>query len=200
MEVQLDGLIERLRKDGIEEGKEKASQIVREAEQRAAQIVADAQEKAQGILAEAEKQAARFKANGELALKYALRDAELLLKSRVTELFDRVFRRRVVETLTPDCLKELIGKLVDAWSKNAEVEVALHPRDVERLEAVLFQGLRESLKDTVVLKPAPEIAAGFRIGLKGDDVYYDFTDESIAETLRRFINPRLREILDGKDG
>ena len=50
------------------------------------------------------------------------------------------------------------------------------------------------------MKASPDFTHGFRIGLKGKDVYYDFSDESIAEMLRAALNPRLKEIVDIKHG
>ncbi len=203
MDVQLDKLIEKLKKEGINEGQEKAAQILHEAETKAAAILAEAKQRAEQIVAEAEKKAAQLQASGELAIRHAARDSELLLKGRVVSLFDRVFRREIVEILTPDFLKDMILRLVESWSQQqegGEVEIVLNPEDVKRLETVLFQGLKKEMKNTIILTPAPEILAGFRIGLRGRDVYYDFTDESIAAALKSFLSPRIKEILDGKDG
>jgi V/A-type H+-transporting ATPase subunit E len=197
MDVQLDGLIEKLKKEGIDEGRTKAAEIVREAEKKAAAILDDAAKKSGQIVADAQKQAAQFQTNGKLALKQAARDGELLLKSRITELFDRVFKQRISETLTADFLKEMILKLVDQWGKGTATEIVLSATDRKKLEDVLFQGVGKALRETVTLRPSPEISGGFRIGLKGQDVYYDFTDESIAETLKLFLKPNLKEILDG---
>ena len=44
------------------------------------------------------------------------------------------------------------------------------------------------------------ISTGFHIGLEGEHVYYDFTDEAITDVLKAFSNPDLRAILDGEDG
>jgi V/A-type H+-transporting ATPase subunit E len=200
MDVKLDSLIEKLKKEGIDEGKDKAAQIVRDADKKAAEILDDAKKKSEQIVADAQKQAAQFQANSELALKQAARDSELLLKGRITELFDRVFKQEISEALKPDFLKEMILKLVDQWGKEAKAEVMLKSADLKKLEEVLYTGVGKALKDKITLRSSPEVSGGFRIGLKGEDVYYDFTDESIAETLKLFLKPKLKEILDGGNG
>ena len=57
-------------------------------------------------------------------------------------------------------------------------------------------GAEEDAKKGVTLKVSPDVANGFRIGVKGSDVYYDFSDDAIAAVLKSLINPNLKAILD----
>ncbi|HDQ45587.1 MAG TPA: hypothetical protein ENN17_08845 [bacterium] len=200
MDVQLDSLIEKLKKEGVEEGQEKAAQMIRDAEKKSASILEETGRKAEQIIDDAQKKAAQFQSNSELALKQAARDTELLLKSRITALFDRVFKQEISETMTPEFLKDLIGKFLDRWGADAGAEIVLKEADLKKLEAALHGGVRKALKETLTLRPGSEISGGFRIRLQGEDVYYDFTDEAIADALKLFLKPRLKEILDGQDG
>ncbi len=70
-------------------------------------------------------------------------------------------------------------------------------KDKEKLEQLLFSGVNSKLRDTITLMASGQISKGFRIGLKGKDVYYDFSDDSIVEMLKGYLNPRLNEILEG---
>jgi len=72
----------------------------------------------------------------------------------------------------------------------------LNKNDKSKLEALLFTGLKDELKQSITLKTSPDLTKGFRIGLKGEEVYYDFSDDAIAEILKSLINPKLKEILD----
>jgi vacuolar-type H+-ATPase subunit E/Vma4 len=64
----------------------------------------------------------------------------------------------------------------------------------------LFAGMKKKVKTGIELKASADLQHGFRVGIKGDDVYYDFTDDSIAEILRMSLNPRLKKMLDKEDG
>lgn len=198
MDVKLDGLIEKLKKEGIDEGRQNADQLVKDAESKAAGIVDDAKKQAEKIVADAQKQAEQFEANSKLALQQAARDSELLLKGKITELFDRAFKSATAEALDVDFMKEVVLKLADSWGKETEAEMVLSEADQKKLEDVLFSGVGSELKESITLIPSADVTAGFRVGLKGDNMYHDFTDESISEILKLFLKPQLKKILDGE--
>lgn len=198
MDVKLDVLIEKLKQEGIDEGRQNADQIVKEAETKAGGIVEEARKQAEKIVADAKKQADQFEANSKLALQQAARDSELLLKAKITELFDRAFKTEIAESLDADFMKGIVLKLTEEWGEETAVEIVLNEADLKKLEGVLFSGVRKELKDSIILRPSADVSAGFRVGLKGEDMYHDFTDESIADVLKLFLKPQLKKILDGE--
>jgi vacuolar-type H+-ATPase subunit E/Vma4 len=196
MDVKLDSLIEKIRKEGIEEAENRAEQIVKEANQKAAGIIEDAGKEALKVINEGQSKVDQFRATAEADLKQSVRNAELLLKERFNRLFDAVFKREVGEKLTPDLMKEMILKIVETWAKDSEKEVILGDADKKQLEALLFNGIKTDLKKGITLKVGADITSGFRIGLKGTDVYYDFSDGAISDLLKSLVNPNLKSILD----
>lgn len=199
MEVKLESLIEKIKKEGIEEARQTSEQIVAQAQQQAAATVAQAKEEAARIIAQGKAEAERFRRNAELALQQAARDTLLSLKERISELFDRVFKQEVAQTLSPEFLSQLIQNLVSQWARDGAAEVVVSAEDKEKLQALLFSGLRQQLRDGLVLRVGDSVRKGFRIGLRGEDVYYDFTEESIAEVLKSFLNPTLQALLNGQN-
>ena len=203
MDVKLDGLIEQLRKEGIEEGKKTAEEIVKEAQEKAKKIVADAKKEADKIVSDGKKQADQFRANAEADITQAARNAELLLKEKIVAMFDAVFKNEVKTAMKADFMSSLIQKIVTEWMKGKEIkdiEVVVSEQDKKNLEKLLFKGLKEQLKKTVTLRVSPQVSSGFRIGIKEDNVFYDFTDETIADVLKMLINPKLKQLLERKDG
>lgn len=200
MDIKLENLIERLKKEGVDGAQQASEQILEKAKQDAELIIGDAKKGAVKIIEDAENRAAKFQENTELALQQAARDAELLLKERLISLFDNVFKKEVTSILTPDFLKELILKIVAQWAENPQLEINLNEKDIGKLEKLLIQSLKGELKKSITIKPSSDIAKGFKIGLKGEDAYYDFSDNSISEMLRMFLNPKIREMLDKKNG
>lgn len=198
MEVKLESLIEKIKQEGIEEARQTSQEILAKAQAEAAATVEQAQNEAARIVEEGKAAAARFQQNAERALQQAARDTVLSLKERINELFDRVFKREVGQALSPEFLSQLIQNLVTQWARDGAAEVVVSAEDKEKLEALLFAGLRQQLRDGVVLRVGDSIGKGFRIGMRGEGVYYDFSDETIAEVLKSFLNPMLQALLNGQ--
>jgi len=65
---------------------------------------------------------------------------------------------------------------------------------------VLFEGflskLNEEIKSGIELNTHPDIEGGFRVGMKDNHVYYDFTDEGIANVLAEYLNPKFYNFIE----
>jgi len=197
MDVKLDNLIAKLKEEGVEGAQKAADAILAKAKADAEALTEKAKKTAELREKEAEVKAAQFQRNAELAVKQAGRDAELLLKEQITALFDRVFKHEVGEVMDAEFLKGLILEIVQSWGKAEGVEVEVNEARVKKLEAVLMDGVKKEIEAGVTLKPSTDLAAGFRIGVKDEDLYYDFSDDSIAELLRAFLNHRINSIMAG---
>lgn len=200
MDVNLENLIEKVRTEAVDQGRQQADKIVADAKAEAEKIVADAQAESKKIIDNGRKEAEQLQANARQAVRQAARDAELLLKERLNALFDRVFKRQIGTALTVETLNDIIQQLVTDWAARGQMDIAVSETDKDGLQELLFAGLQEELQDAVTLRASSAVSSGFRFELKGGSVYYDFTDETIAETLRAFINPGLQGILNGDDG
>jgi len=200
MEVKLENLIEKLKSEGVEGAQREANEIIEKAKSEADAIIAKAKKDAEDIVAKAETKAQQFQQNSELAIKQAARDGELYFKGKINDLFDKVFKREAKAALAPDLMKEMILKIVDGWKSDANIELVASDEDAKKLQDLLFASLKEELKDGVLIKGSSDIQGGFKIGMKDENVYYDFSDESLAEVLKSFLNPRLNEILGKKNG
>lgn len=196
MESKLEHLIEKIKSDGIEEAKKSAAEITKKARKEADEIIRNAEDQAEKIIAAAQKEAEKLQSNAEAALKQASRDTVLVTREKLQKLFDTAFKKELGATLSPEFVRELIIKIVESWGAGKELEALVSEKDLQKLQELLFKKAREELKETVTIKVDKGISNGFRIGLKDEAVYYDFTDESIAEFLAEFLNPRIREILN----
>ncbi|MBL7092442.1 hypothetical protein ISS22_00575 [candidate division KSB1 bacterium] len=200
MDVKLDSLIEKIRKEGIEDAQQKADEIISDAKKQAVTVLDDAKKESAKIVEDGKRQADQFQQNAIADLRQAVRNAELLLKEKIDGLFDNVFKKEVAAVLRPNFLNELVTNILDNWAKNGDTEIVLNEKDKQELENLLFSGLKKELQDSVTIKVSPDVSNGFRIGLKGEQVYYDFSDAAIAEVLKSLINPRLKEILEKQNG
>lgn len=200
MDVNLEKLIEKIKVEGVEEAQRESDKIVKKAEKEASSIVEKAKTEAEKIVKDGETKASQFRENAEADLRQAVRNAELLLKERINSLFDQVFKRKVTETMEPDFLNKLILTVIDKWAGDRGAEITVDEKTKKGLEKLLFSSLKEDLRESITLKSSADISTGFRVALKGEEVYYDFSDEAVAEAIRTLLNPKLKEILDANNG
>lgn len=203
MEAQLQSLIDKIKKDGVEEAQKESGQIIDEAKKRASGIREEAEKEAVKLVDKAKEEAARIEDAGKKALEQAGRDLILSLRGSITELFDRILEKETQEALRSDQLAGILEKMLEKWERDKagaqEVEVLLGEDDGKKLRDSFLAKLRDEMKKGITLKPVKSIEAGFRIGEKDSGLYYDFTDAGISEMLSRYLNPVLSEIIQGKD-
>lgn len=197
MEMDLTNIIAKIKEEGVGEAEKEAGNITEKAREEAARIVAEASRKKEEIIRDAEKDAERLRKNGEDAVKQASRDVLLGLREQIVSLFDSIVKKEVSSDLSKDVIKKMMGLLVENFKieEDTEVEILLNDKDKQELEQFFLAELKETMKKGVTLKASPNIENGFRIGEKGQNSFYDFTDEAIAEAFRSFLNPKIMKIL-----
>lgn len=184
MSVSIEGLIEKIKREGVDSAGQEAAAIVARAREDAAAIRREAEAEAKTIRATAREEADRLAQRTRQALHQTIRDSELLLRERLESVFDGVMRRAVGETLDPRFLPELILTVARRWSAAPDGEIVLSGPEAEALREEVAARLRKELEHPIAIKLGDGAARGFRIGRRGEQLYYHFTDESIAELLR----------------
>ncbi|MDP8258393.1 MAG: hypothetical protein P9L90_03100 [Candidatus Aadella gelida] len=198
MEMDLKGIIEKIKEEGVSEADKKAEEIISGAETKAKSIIKETEEKKDKILKKAAEEADKLRKNADESVKQASRDAMLALKASLIGLFDTVIKEEVSKELNPDILKETIVNFVDKFgdSEHTSLEILLNEKDKKSLEKTLFARFKDRMKTEVTLKVSPSVEKGFRIGEKGSNSYYDVTDDAVAEAFKAFLNPKISKIID----
>jgi vacuolar-type H+-ATPase subunit E/Vma4 len=70
---------------------------------------------------------------------------------------------------------------------------------LQRLEDLILSKFKSELGSGINFKIKPNINKGLYIGLKGEDFYYDFTDEAMLEILKEYLRPFITKIIDKKE-
>jgi V/A-type H+-transporting ATPase subunit E len=197
MEIQLQELIDKIKKDGIESASEEASQIKAQAEGEAKRIVDAAQKEAADIVARGKADAERSEKAGIAALEQASRNLVLAFKGEIEALLARIVAARVGASYGDDALKAIIPDLVKNWAvKGADsLDLILGEESLGKLRSYFNGELAAELSKGVELKSDRNLGAGFHIANKDGSAYYDFSAESVAGLLSAYLNPRLSEIL-----
>lgn len=195
----LDGLLQRIRREGSERANQEAEQILAAARQRAADIVKEAETKAERVVRESEARVVQVTEAGRKAQQQAARDLVLAVRSELIGMLDRLIDQAGRQVLTSDALPELILKASAQWLAGAagkSLEIQLNEKDRARLADDFLSRLKEELQAGVELKAHPGIQAGFRVGCRGGAMFYDFTAPALAEALSSLLRPQFAKLLD----
>lgn len=200
MEVELKNIIEKIKTEGVEEGAKKAADIVQNAQQKAGETISDAEKNAKRIVEKAREEAEKLNKNAQVAIKQASRDAMLALKEDITNLFEKVIKREVAKQLSDDIIQKMLLILAEKFDKSGEkeLEILLSEKDKKDLEETLLRKGKEEILKGVEFKVSSNVETGFLVGKKGENVYYDFTGEAVAEAFETFLNPKIAELLNNK--
>lgn len=214
----VDALIAKLREEGVSAGRADAERIRSEAEAEAKRILAQAQAKAKEHIEAARKETDAYRSAGEEAVKTAMRDTILEMKSRLMQRFSDDVARLVSERVHDEAvLKEMILELVGRVREGAKLdkqkrvelilpetaanleELRKDPKELQEGKATGFVlGLSdEMLREGLVFSVSEDVEAGIKVRLVDGSIDIDVTDEAIAAHLLRHLQPRFRAVLEG---
>jgi len=198
MEIQLQELLDKIKKDGIQSASAEAAHLKAEAQAEAARIIAAAQKEAADIVSQGKADAERFEKAGIAALEQASRNLILAFKGEIQGLLDKIVAQASASAYGEDTLKAALPDVLKAWASKTgsdSFDVLLPEGELAKLQSWFNDKLVSELKKGVEIKPIRNMGAGFRVSDKDGSAYYDFSAESVAQLLSAYLNPRLAEIL-----
>ncbi len=193
MDIRVQELLDKIKRDGVESAQADAAKILSDAEVKRAAIVAAADKEARAIVDGAKTDAQRSAEAGRAALVQASRDLLLAFKGQIDEMLSSLVKSRVEAAFDADTVKKALPAILEAWAKDGrdELSVLLPEGDLRSLEAYFKDKLGSALKKGVELKPLKNTKSGFRIVEKGGAAYYDFSAAAVADMLGAYLNSRL---------
>ncbi len=198
MEIQLQELIDQIKKDGVDAAETEARSIVESAEKQAEKIISDAQAKADKILLNAKNENERMVKSSEDAIRQAGRNLLISFRESVARELKAIAKKNVTGVYSSDALAQLIVKVVECWAAKPDAEdvaVILNSNDLKALEDALLSSLKERLLNGVTLKANDSFDGGFRIAVNNGAAYYDYSAEAVTEMLSNYLSPRVTELL-----
>nr|WP_303933803.1 V-type ATP synthase subunit E [Treponema denticola] len=198
MEVQLQELVDKIKKDGVAAADEKAAEIIRAAEEKAKNIIEKAEAEAQESIKKAEAEALRFQKAAESSIDQAGRNTLISFRQGLLNELNAIIKAETVKNYDSAVLKNLIPEAVKGWVKTGNTEnlsVILADKDLKELESSLSAALKDQIAKGMELKADSKIAGGFRIGTKDGSAYYDFSAEAVADLFSSYLSPKTAEIL-----
>ncbi|QSH40629.1 hypothetical protein P0136_12270 [Lentisphaerota bacterium ZTH] len=199
MTEKLQGLLEKIRDEGLKKADDEKQQIISAAENSATDIIKKAKAEAVNIRKKAQEDAENLEQRARTAVSQASRDIILKLKSELQKRLENIIRDTSDAAMTPEfmgqLIKEMAIKFVSASEDGQTLEVLVAAKDRDQLVKLLSGSLAKSFKTEPQVFPDDEIGGGLKVGFKGKDLFFDFTDDAVTDLVCGYVSPRLAEIL-----
>ncbi len=214
----VDTLIAKLRDEGVAAGKKEADRIIADARAEAMKILDKAQTEARAHIAATHKEADSYRSAGEEAVKTAMRDTILEMKSQLLRRFSADVQRLASETVRDETvlkamILELVGRVRSDAKLDSEERVELilpekaagldefrkNPAELQKGQATKYvlDLTDEMLREGLTFSGSGDVEAGIRIRLEDSKINIDVTDKAIASLLLQHLQPRFRAVLEG---
>lgn len=207
-------LIDRLKGEGVDEGRKRAETLVEEARTQAVAIVQEAQNEALLVRRQADLAAAQTQSAMTAALELAVRDAMLKLKEEILERISDQLREVIRQPMAdPEFFKEWLIEITrDALPTHpgprrlllsqdvvSDEQLRQNPDDLARdsLDAFVALLARDVLSRGIEIASTPDHQLGIRIDLVDQDVRIDLTQDAVSRLLLRHLTPRFRGMMEG---
>lgn len=188
MAEELQSLIEKINRDGIEKATAEAKKIISAAKEQAAAIVKSAKEESARYAVAAEADAKASAERAQETLRQAARDAVISVESSVTRLLEKVLASNVDAALSdPAVAATIAGEAVRDIVTSGEISAA------PQVAAAIKAQLAGKANLTVVMDETH--GAGFNVKLDGGRVEHDFTGATVAAELAKRLRPDLAALM-----
>ena len=198
MEIQLQDLLDQIKKDGVAAAQAEASSILAEAKAEAEKIVTDAKQQADKLLANAKAENQRMVASSEDAIRQAGRNLLISFRESVSRELTAITGQSVTAVYSSEALAQLVIQAVENWTKDPnadDIAVILNSSDLQKLEQTILAGLKEKMLQGVTLKANDNFDGGFRIAVNNGSAYYDYSTEAVVDMLSNYLSPRVTQLL-----
>lgn len=188
MAEELQSLIEKINRDGVEKAAAESEKIISSAKEQAAAIIKAAKEEAARYAVAAEADAKASAERAQETLRQAARDAVISVEGSVTRLLEKILASNVNAALSdPATAAAIAGEAVRDVVASGEISAA--PKIAEALKAQL--AAKANL--TVVMDETH--GTGFNVKLDGGRVEHDFTGATVAAELAKRLRPDLAALM-----
>ncbi|MBQ8575933.1 MAG: V-type ATP synthase subunit E [Clostridia bacterium] len=198
MEIQLQELIEQIKKDGVEAAENQAEAILESAKAEAEKIISDARAQADKIMLNAKTENERMVKSSEDAIRQAGRNLLISFRESVARELKAIVGENISSMYSSDAFAKLIVNAVESWIGKPEaddISVVLNSADLKKLEEALLAELKARMLGGVTLKANDNFDGGFRIAVNNGGAYYDYSAEAVTDMLSNYLSPRVAALM-----
>jgi len=184
----LQGLLEKINREGVEKAEATAAKIVAEATAKADAIERNARAEANKAKADAEKAAADYADRAKETVRQAARDTIIMVESSVKSLLEKILLKETEKALADGkTATELVAAAIGGMSGQGEITCG------PELARALAADLSKLGSFTVVTDESA--GAGFSVKVDGGRVESAFTADVVAGELAKRLRPDLAALL-----
>lgn len=176
MEIQIQDLVESIKRDGVEGAKKEADAIIAAAKAQAAEIVEASKDEAAKIIENAKREVESSKT----LIQQAERDAILCLKKDLSSILDGILASKVSKGLSEGSLAKLV---LAAMNGDDPSKYAV---EINEMKSAVKAELAAEISKGLVIKPVKGMS-GMKLCCKDGSGFYDFSDEEVANLLKPFL-------------
>jgi V/A-type H+-transporting ATPase subunit E len=198
VEIQLQELIDQIKKDGVEAAETQAEAILTAAKAEAEKIISDAKAQAEKLVLDAKAENEKTVKSGEDALRQASRNLLISFRESVTKELKAILGESVSSVYSSDALAGIIVNLVEGFKNNAAAEditIVLGSEDLKKIEDTVLSALKEKALSGVTLKANDNFDGGFRIAVNDGGAYYDYSAEAVTDMLSNYLSPKIAALM-----
>ena len=191
MAEELQQLLEKIQRDGVDKANAEAAAIVAKAKAEAETLVKKAQEDAAVAEAKGKADAEAYAARARETIAQAARDTVLKVKDDVTKLLTKLLAQNVTAALANEAVPLAAAAVKELVTGSATAEIAAAPKLVDALRAQLAAQAQGGVK----VVSDETTGAGFTVKLDNGRVEHEFTDAAIANALAQRLRADLAALL-----
>lgn len=203
MSHELQGLLDRIQKEGIEQAEQQKEEIISEAKKNAEAMMQRNKLEAEVIIKTANEEVKKIEERSKATIKQAARDIAISLEAELLNRLKRCVKDVVGTAMTQELISDIINKMVDAYTKqkneDISLKVILAQKDIDKLNDSIKVSLARSLKNKPEILKANDFSAGVKISFNGSDLFFDFSDTTITDVICEYIGPRLASMIKGEN-
>ena len=201
MNDDLQQLLERIQKEGVDEASVKSAEILKDAKEKAAAIVKQAEQDAAARKAAAERDASAFQQRAEQAVRQSARDLLLQVEESLSGLFEKLLAKDVDKALADSgAVAALAAEAARAYIAGGEkaVGLAVSAKAPAVAEALRAKVAEQALKG-VEVSAENSAFTGFRLRLDHGRVEHSFTGAAVTDAICAGLRPQLAAIIKGAE-
>ncbi len=198
MAEELRHLIDRIQNEAVAEAEAKAVEIMAKAKAQAAAMMDEAKKEAKSIVETAKMDAEVYVERSQKTLEQAARDLLITVGQGVENILDDIVAVAVDQALDVSTVQNMLVSMAGQCALMAgetRLEILLSPEQQDAILKYFADQYRNQLIRGVELHVDNEILRGFKVSFRHDEVYLDFTNEAIAESMSEFLRPKLARIV-----
>ncbi len=183
----LDGIVSKLKEQGINAGETEKQRIIEAAKKQANELIAKAQSESKTIIDDAKNQASQVERNAQAAISQASRDMIEATKVAILKHLKTVFGQQTESVFSQkQYLHEITKAVVE--SIQGDKTVAVQSQMVKDLEAFLIQ---QALSDKIELNVLKESEAKIVVQSSGKGIEYVLSAKDVEDGLFALLNKDL---------